>query len=855
MRVHTGDASSKESFDSSRRGPVGLEDILKTAELASRPVRPPRYQAESQALVALAREMAQSPQTLLAKLVERALVLCEAGSAGISLGECVDGRDVFRWAAVAGELAPLLGSTLPGDFSPCGVVIAHDAPQLMIEPGRFYPYILDLNTPVAELLLVPFHRGMTPIGTVWVVLHDATRRFDAEDLRLLTSLSQFAAVVEETLQSARSLQLSEAKFRQLADSVPSIVWQARPDGTLDYYNERWYEFTGFDRSKGGDQSWKPLLHPDDVEPTKRIWQEAVATGAMRDNEYRFKDYRTGEYRWFLGRALPVKDVSGNVIRWFGTCTDIHTAKLTEQALRANEERLRAIVQATPECVKVIAASGALLQMNQIGLRLIEADSEDAVRGMCVLEVVAPEHRQRWQENHERVCRGESLQWEFEIIGLRGTRRWMETHAVPLTMPGGERAHLAVTRDITDRMRIEQDKEQLLGAERAARAEAERTGRMKDEFLATLSHELRTPLNAILGYATLLQMANMDETEVRESIATIEHSARLQAQLIDDLLDMNRIVSGKIRLEVQRLDLPELVDAAIETVRPGADAKAIRIERIVDPLAGPVRGDPGRMQQVIWNLLSNAIKFTPKHGNVQVSLSRISSHVEIAVSDTGEGIVPEFLPHVFDRFRQADASTTRMHGGLGLGLSIVKQLIELHGGTVRAESPGAGHGATFVVTLPLLALQDTPQALPGDSPRTTGAAALAYDIDLSGVRVLVVDDEPIVCALVRRVLHECKATVQTATSAAAALSLLRQETFDVLVSDIGMPGEDGYHLIRAVRGLDTANREIPAAALTAFARAEDRVRTALAGFRSHLSKPVEASELVAVVANLAGRTGL
>jgi PAS domain S-box-containing protein len=413
-------------------------------------------------------------------------------------------------------------------------------------------------------------------------------------------------------------------------------------------------------------------------------------------------------------------------------------------------------------------------------------------------------------------------------------------------------------DITERKRAAEERESLLQSERATRSAAEAAGRMKDEFLATLSHELRTPLNAILGYARLMLMAKMGEDEAKEAARAIERNARVQAQLIEDLLDMNRIISGKIRLDMQRLNVPDAIEEAVKTVRPSAEAKGVRLEVLLDTLAVPVRGDPGRIQQVVWNLLSNAIKFTPRDGKVQVLLERVNSHVEIIVTDTGAGIQPDFVPYVFDRFRQADGSATRRHSGLGLGLAIVKQLVELHGGTIRASSPGEDKGATLTVSIPILAVLATDDA--DDTERQhpkTRKAEVNFDgctVDLSGVRVLVVDDEPDATRLVKQVLEECRAEVAEATSAQQALDQLSKGQFDVLVSDIGMPGEDGYQLIRKVRASENGNRNILAIAMTAFARSEDRRRAAMAGFQTHLSKPVEAAELLAIVANLAGKTG-
>jgi hypothetical protein len=387
---------------------------------------------------------------------------------------------------------------------------------------------------------------------------------------------------------------------------------------------------------------------------------------------------------------------------------------------------------------------------------------------------------------------------------------------------------------------------------AARAEAERVGQMKDEFLATLSHELRTPLNAIVGWSQIIRAAPQHAEDVAEGIEVIERNARAQTQIIEDLLDMSRIINGKLRLDVQRVDLATVIRAAADTVSPAADAKGIRLQLVLDPLASPVSGDPNRLQQVFWNLLSNGIKFTPRGGRVQVLLERINSHLEVSIIDTGEGIEPEFLPLVFDRFRQADATTTRRHGGLGLGLAIVKQLVELHGGSIRAKSPGRGKGATFVVILPLTILHPDSEPLPPRHHPSAPAIPLTMGdcAKIEGVRVLVVDDEADARELLRRLLMDCNAIVTVAATAQEALALLESERPDVLVSDIGMPGEDGYTLIQRVRALGEGyGGRTPAIALTAYARPEDRVKAMVAGFQQHLSKPVEPAELIAVVATL------
>jgi PAS domain S-box-containing protein len=386
--------------------------------------------------------------------------------------------------------------------------------------------------------------------------------------------------------------------------------------------------------------------------------------------------------------------------------------------------------------------------------------------------------------------------------------------------------------------------------------AQEANRLKDEFLATVSHELRTPLTSILGWANLLRAARLDEESTQRALETIERNAKNQKQIIEDLLDVSRIITGKLRLEIRPVELASLLETAVESVRPTAEAKGVRLQKILDTGVSPISGDPERLQQIIWNLLSNAIKFTPRGGRVQVRLERIDSHIEIAVSDTGPGISAEFLPFVFDRFRQADSTTTRIHGGLGLGLAIVRHLVELHGGTVKADSAGDGLGSTFTVTLPLMPLSH--QAAIEERTQTAAAVPgpLSFECPekLEGLKILAVDDEVDTRELLREVLTQCGASVTTAGSSQEALEEFERSRPDVLISDIGMPNEDGYELIRKIRQLPAASGgTIPAIALTAYARAEDRLRILREGYQMHVPKPVELVELVTVIASLVQRS--
>jgi PAS domain S-box-containing protein len=387
------------------------------------------------------------------------------------------------------------------------------------------------------------------------------------------------------------------------------------------------------------------------------------------------------------------------------------------------------------------------------------------------------------------------------------------------------------------------------------ARANEASRLKDEFLATLSHELRTPLNAVLGYARMLRLGTIAADRARAALEVVERNATALKQIIEDVLDVSRIVAGRLRLNVAAVDLPAILHDSCATVLPAADAKGVRVETVIDPLTTPVSGDPDRLQQIIWNLLSNAIKFTPRGGKVQLRLARVNSHVEITVSDTGRGIQPDFLPFVFERFRQGDATFSREHGGLGLGLAIAKQLTELHGGTVAASSGGLNQGASFTVTLPLMIVHEppAPQRSPREQPHTDRQApALDTVPSLAGVHVLAVDDQPDSLNLLRAVLEGAGATVTIARSGPDALAAVRQQPPAVMVIDIGMPGMDGLQLIRALRKLEDPFRTIPAAALTAYARSQDRISSLTSGFQMHLVKPIDPLELIVAVWTLAPR---
>ena len=513
-------------------------------------------------------------------------------------------------------------------------------------------------------------------------------------------------------------------------------------------------------------------------------------------------------------------------------------------------RLAAIVASSDDVIVSKTLEGTITSWNPAAERILGYTAAEAI-GKNIKLIIPPD---RWPEEDDvlaRIRRGERVD-HFETI-----RRAKDGHLLNISLTvspikdetGRIIGASKVARDITDRKLAEKERERLLASEKEARAQAERANRLKDEFLAIVSHELRSPLNAITGWASVLKTRQLDDQTMR-AVETILRNAQTQAQLINDLLDVSRIVTGQLRLNIRPFQLTSVIEAAIEVVRPAATAKSIRLNAFLDPAAGPVPGDPDRLQQVFWNLLSNAVKFTPNGGQIQIRLQRVNSHVEFVVSDTGKGIDPRFLPMVFDRFRQGDSSSTRDHGGLGLGLAIVRHLVELHGGIVSAHSEGEGKGAEFIVELPMSIA--VPQGEARAHPSLGGTASHAMP-SLAGLRILIVDDEPDAREVISELLRDAGAEVAAAASARIALDLIDQWKPDVLISDIGMPGEDGYDLIRKVRARPPEDRgQIPAIALTAFARTQDRLKALSAGYQMHVGKPIEPIELVTIVASVTRR---
>ncbi len=582
---------------------------------------------------------------------------------------------------------------------------------------------------------------------------------------------------------------------------------------------------------------------------------AAEVGRFEDEGWRLRKDGTRFWANVIITALRDKD---GVLRGFGKVTrDLTERRQAEEVMRQSEERFRLLVEGVRDyAIFMLDPQGQVQSWNR-GAENIKGYRADEIIGKHFSTFYPDDDIQRDKPGFELKVAAEVGRFEDEGWRLRkdGTRFWANVIITALRDKDGILiGYSKVTRDLTERKKAEEQRLQL-AREQVARSEAESASRAKDEFLATISHELRTPLNAILGWGRMLRKSNLNEENFNRGLDTIERNAKLQAQLIDDLLDVSRIISGKLRLTVMPVELSSIIEAAVDSVRPAADAKNIRLQMLLDSHAGLISGDPDRLQQVVWNLLSNAVKFTEKEGRIQVRLQRINSHIEVTVSDTGRGISPEFLPYVFDRFRQADSSISRMHGGLGLGLAIVRHLIELHGGTVLAQSPGEGLGATFTVQLPMIVAHGSGRFVLEADEVNPSRARSQETVDpspsLEGLNILVVDDEADARDLLTVILEERKAQVTTVASPAEAYDTLEWLRPDVIISDIGMPGEDGYSFIRSVRLKEARERQgwRPAIALTAHARVEDRLRALSAGYQAHVAKPVEPAELVAVIASL------
>jgi len=655
---------------------------------------------------------------------------------------------------------------------------------------------------------------------------------------------------EQEIVSARDY--AEAIIGAMRD--PLLVLRA--DLTVESANDAFYKTF---KSNPAETEGRSIYELDgrqwDISGLRPLLEEVISGDTPFNDFEVMREFPGIGKRTMLLNARRLGSREGGPERILLGVEDVTERKEAELALA----QLAAIVESSDDAVIAIDLDGVIASWNEGAERLYGYTAQEAI-GQPIATLIPPERSGEEESILERLRRGEHIK-HFETTRLRkgGSAVDVSLTVSPIKNAQGEVIGASrIARDITERKRAEEAIRAAYEQEAAARAEAELANRLKDEFLATVSHELRSPLNSILGWSKMLSAKRLDEEQSARGLEVIYSSAHAQNKLIGDLLDVSRIITGKLRLDVSMVDLIPIIAAAMDVVRPAADAKQISLISTLDPAAGPVSGDADRLQQVVWNLLSNAVKFTPPGGRVGVRLEREVASVTITVSDTGEGIEPEFLPFVFDRFRQFEGGAARPSGGLGLGLAIVRHLVELHGGTVNAASRGKGQGATFTVTLPLAVTREEASEVERD--RLAGAGEIpqghapAPDL-LYDLRVLLVDDEPDARILLGMILTSYGAEVRDCASAAEAIQILDEWSPDVLVSDIGMPFEDGYELMRKVRAREPERGGlIPALALTAYARAEDAQRALEAGYQAHIPKPVDPGELAMAVANFAGRRG-
>lgn len=730
----------------------------------------------------------------------------------------------------------------------------------------------------------------------------------------IVGASKIARDITEQRQARIALDEASDRLKLALDAARLGDWSWDPK--TDVVNMSETAATIFGIPPGPHMTWtqmNQLLHEDDRQRARSAVDTALSTRGEYDIEYRVRRTNNSEvWAWVASKGHGIYADDGSVVGMIGLVQDISTRKTNEETLREQAEALRTLNEMGQRIsaeldlhntVQAVTDAATELTGARFGSFFYNVVNEEGASYMLFTLAGVPreafEHfpMPRATDLFGPTFRGEGV---VRIDDVKLDARYGKNSpyygmppghlpvtsylAVPVVSRSGEvlgglffghpEPGIFTERDeitvagLASQAAIAMDNALLYEAAQKARAEAEKaaaekerlyrqaeeSSRLKEEFLATISHELRTPLSAILGWARMLRLGQISPENTAKALDTIERNARAQAQLVDDLLDVSRIITGKLRMDVRPADPNAFIDAAVDAVRPAAEAKGVRVQKVVDTGLLSIPGDPVRLQQVVWNLLSNAIKFTPRDGRVQIRSERVNSHLEIVVSDTGQGIPPDFLPHVFDRFRQADQKTSRQHGGMGLGLAIVRHLVELHGGTVRADSEGEGRGATFTVMLPISPVYqvDTSGSRVHPSARDLLPPADLTD-RLDGLRILVVDDESDTRDLLKQGLEYCGAAVTVAESAGEALDLMKVSIPDVLISDIGMAGTDGYDFIRQVRKLSRQQGgKVAAIALTAYTRIEDRLQALRAGYDMHVPKPVELTELVAVAASLARR---
>ncbi|MCW5935965.1 MAG: PAS domain S-box protein [Fimbriimonadaceae bacterium] len=645
--------------------------------------------------------------------------------------------------------------------------------------------------------------------------------------------------ITDRKQAEAARALSDQRFHLMADNISQFAWIADANGWIFWYNKRWYEYTGTTLKDVQGWGWRAVQHPDHVERVVAKISEHWKSGEPWEDTFPIKG-KDGDYRWFLSRALPIRGNDGSVIQWFGTHTDITQHLELQSALQESEQKFKTMADTAPAMLWITDAANHCTFLSR-GWFQFTGQVDNGELDRLWKEAIQSDDRELFVKTVEDFGKSNlPFDQDFRVIRYDGAERWAAFSGRPRFGPAGEfLGFIGSIIDIHERKTAEGELERLYESERCARTEAERASRLKDEFLATLSHELRTPMSPILGWSDILSQSigAVDSETLSEGLSAILKAARAQMQLIEDLLDMSRVVSEKIVLQNRPVDLEKLAVAAMDMVRVAASQQNIRLTFRSESLP-PVTGDFDRLRQVLWNLLTNSIKFSPPGSEVVLEVRRNGNWAEIIVADCGIGIRPEFIPYVFDRFRQETASANRSHGGLGIGLSLVKSLTELHGGTVEVASEGEGKGATFTVRLPLAGKRAC------DDPMVDVAENV--DVDLSGREILLVEDDAATGDIIGRTLERAGAVITRAGTVDDALRSLEERRFDILISDIGMPGKDGFDLIKSAKRLAP---DIPSVALTAYASASDAEQALREGFSFHIAKPVTSADLVNTVARI------
>lgn len=664
-------------------------------------------------------------------------------------------------------------------------------------------------------------------------------------------------------QTEEKLRVSDERFRLVTRATNDAIWDWNLQTNDVWWNNAVQTMFGYIPEQVAPTSdwWYEHIHPDDRERVVSGIHKVIDNGGENwSDEYRYL-CADGGFKYVYDRGFAIHR-NGKPIRMLGAMQDITERRKIEEAFRQSQERLQLVLDSSKFGLWYCDLPFDVLNWSDLTKHHFWLPPEATVTIDDFYNLMHPEDREQTRAAIDKSIEERThYDVEYRTVNPQNNQvKWIRAIGRGFYDKNNEPYRFdGITIDISDDKQIQAEREHLLWSEKTARAESEKANRMKDEFLATLSHELRTPLTSILGWSRMLRENQIPTDQFPRAIETIERNAKSQAQLIEDVLDVSRIISGKMRLDVRSVDLSSIIEAAIDAVKPAAEAKNIRLQKIIDQNV-KVSGDSDRLQQIVWNLLSNAIKFTPKDGRVRIKLERVNSHAEIVVSDNGIGIAAEDIPFIFERFRQSDSSTTRQFGGLGLGLAIVRHLVELHGGTVEANSAGINQGTTFTIGLPLIALRSKELNFNSEAenserihPTASGHVSFSCPPEIKELRILIVDDEPDTREILMFIFESCEARPTSVSSADEALKLIKTNDFDVLVSDIGMPVSDGYELIKSVRAL--SNEEggrIPAVALTAYARVEDRMHALRAGFQMHVPKPVDPAELVAVVASLVNR---